>query len=263
MNLKTLVLGAVIALMSALSVQASDLKTIAAATFKLYDASGEGFCSSTFLKNDDGGALFLTAYHCVDGKVDNKTGYFENPIYLHKDKLDPRDLKTVLSSEHFAIKRVKGLEKDDIAILQLMDKDVKFAEIGPDIASIEEANTLVIGDDLIAVGFPAAQTKSITKGTFAAKVPNPFKGLESVMYQTTVPIAGGNSGGALYAKFGDQWKLIGTTTGMRTDNSVMTWFQTAETVHKAVRGYGLGIKVTEAPKPENLPTNTGWTPEEK
>lgn len=217
---------------------ASSLKDIAAATFKIYGDDGRAYCSTTFLKNDPAGALFLTAAHCVQ-KPD------EGGMNIERDKLDPKDLKTVLSKEIYTLKAAKTIASKDIAVLQLLDKDVTFWETGPDIATVEEANKLSIGDDLLVVGFPAAQVKAVTKGTFSEKIAA-ILDLEAPMYQTTVPVAPGNSGGALYAQFDGQWKLIGTTTAMRRDNSIMTYFQTAETVNEALRGFGVGIKVASS-----------------
>lgn len=236
---------------------ASDLQSITAATYKLYEGD-RGICSVTFLKNDKEGALFLTAAHCVDGSNFN----------LRKQVLDPKNLRDVLSEEVYYVKPVRTLVKKDVAIIQLTNKAIQISAPTVDIATVEEAAALKTGDDLIAVGYPAASYVSVTKGTFVGKVQQVFTDLDqdTPMYQTTVPVAGGNSGGALYALFptGDDpvpgkayqkvegkdftWKLIGTTTGMRTDNSVMTWFQTAETVNEVLKGYVNSAKFEAEPE---------------
>lgn len=220
---------------------ASDLPSIAASTYKLYEGD-RGICSVTFLKNDKDGALFLTAAHCVDGG---------DRLNVREQTLDQKDLKTVLSENISYVKAVRTLKQKDIAIIQTMDKGSTFTAPGVDIATPTEANgALKFGDKLIVVGYPAAEALSVTEGTFAGKVAQVFSELdkETPMYQTTVPVAGGNSGGGLYARIGDTWKLIGTVTGKRTDNDVMTWMQTAETVDTALKGYmSTG---TFEPKPE-------------
>lgn len=213
---------------------ASDLQTIASATFKLYDghAPADGMCSVTFIGNDERGALFLTAAHCVEGGEDYN---------VRRLKLDQKDLMTPLSAEVYYVKAVRTLKSKDIALLQVRDKDVNFYETVPDVATVEEANTLRIGDELRVVGYPAAEVLTITSGEFAGKRSNVFApaGLDknTPIYQTTVGVAGGNSGGGLYAKFDGEWKLIGTTTGKRRDNEVMTFFQTSETVHEVLTGF--------------------------
>lgn len=224
---------------------ASSLKDITAATYKLYDGAGEGYCSTTLIKNSDGkeGAIFLTAAHCADEKGMN----------VRVQHIDPKNLRDVLSEEVVYVKAVKTLKTKDIAVLQALDKNSQFS-VGKtvDIATVDEANTLSVGDDLLILGYPSAEAKAVTKTLFTGKVP----GIEelgwdkdSPVYQVTGGVAGGNSGGGLYAKFGDEWKLIGTTSAMRTDNAIQAYFQTAETVNEALRGYGVSIKVTPEPSP--------------
>lgn len=215
---------------------ASDMKTIAAATFKLYDGNS-GMCSVTFLGNDKDGALFLTANHCVDG----------SNLNLRRQKLDAKTLKDVLSEQVVYVKVVRSAKGNDIAILQAKDKDIKFPEKTVDIATLDEANALVVGDPVMVAGYPAAEMFAFTKGEFTGKVPA-ILDMDVVMYQTTVPVAGGNSGGALYGKFGDEYKLIGTTTAKRTDNDIMTYFQTAESVASMLKGF---VKLPDAEKPSN------------
>jgi S1-C subfamily serine protease len=221
-----LVAGAAMS-MFAMGASASDMAATANATFKLYDGNS-GICSTTFMKNDKEGAIFLTAAHCVDGS-DN--------LNVRVQRLDEKDLTTVLSERVYYVKAVKTLVKKDIALLQVRDKEVAFGVQPVDIATVEEAKALRIGDPLMAVGYPAAEALAITKGEYTGIVPSVFPSLDTPMYQTTVPVAGGNSGGALYANFKGEWKLIGTTTGKRTDNDIMTWFQTAETVNEVLKGY--------------------------
>lgn len=242
MTIKRAVIAFVIGVLGVVApsiASASDMKTIAAATFKLYDASGDGFCSATFIKNDKDGALFLTAAHCVDD---------QKAISVRKQNVDPKQLRDVLSEEVVYLKAVKTLTKKDIAVLQAKDKSIEFSERSVDFASIDEANTLEIGNDLLIVGYPAAQAKAITKVQFTGKVP----GIEAFdwddpIYQVTGGVAGGNSGGGLYAQFGGEWKFIGTTSAMRRDNAIMSYFQTAETVAEALRGYGVGTTTVPAP----------------
>lgn len=216
---------------------ASSMKDIASSTFKLY-SEDHGICSVTFLHNDNDGALFLTAAHCVD----------EPSLNLRRQKIDPKDLKTVLSESIYYVKAVRTSKAKDIAILQVIDKSVDFYEAPVDIATVEEAAKLSVGDPVMVVGYPAAEALSITKGEFTGKVP-PIMGLSDPIYQTTAPVAGGNSGGGLYAQFGSEWKLIGTTSAKRTDNDIMTYFSTAETVNEALRGFASKTPVATIPDP--------------
>lgn len=226
-----MIAGAAMGLLSVGAVQASDMATIAAATFKLYDGE-RGMCSTTFLRNDKDGAFFLTAAHCVDG---------DGQYNVRRQTLtgvDDKEPLTVLSEQIIYVKAVKTISKKDITLLQVKDKSITFAEAPVDIATAKEAaDKLKVGDNLLAAGYPAAEAFAIIKGEYTGVIPTPFAGLEGVMYQTTVPVAGGNSGGALYADFDGEWKLVGTTTGKRVDNDVMTYFQTAKTVEDVLRGF--------------------------
>ena len=226
--------------------KASDLPAIAASTFKLYEGD-RGICSTTFLRNDKDGAMFLTAAHCVDG-----TG-----LNVREQTLDQKDLKTVLSEEVFYVKAIRTLKKLDVAILQTMDKSATFTAPGVDIAAPAEANeALKFGDKLIVVGYPAAEALSVTEGPYTGTVPVPgavANDLDAPMYQTTVPVAGGNSGGGLYARIADTWKLIGTVTAKRMDNDIMTFYQTAETVDTVLKGYvSSGTYETKRERPSQM-----------
>lgn len=214
---------------------ASSLKEAADATYKLYQGN-DGICSMTFVGNDEDGAIFLTARHCVDGK----------DLNFRVQKLN--DKYEVIGEEIHYLKVLRQVKDDDTAILQVTDKTVALAIPAVEIATPDEAKSLEFGQDLVVLGFPAADQKSVTKGNFTAKV----KGVLGVteQYQTTVPVAGGNSGGGLYTDFcvdttpNDnnsvatcEYKLIGTTSASRIDNTIMSYFSTAEAVKRVLAGY--------------------------
>lgn len=209
--------------------KASELSDITQSTVKLY-AFGLGNCSATFLQNTPEGAQFLTAAHCVEGK--------KGELTIRRQRLN--DKFELISEEVFYLKAVRTLGRKDVAILQTTDNMAHFNMPGVDVATPEEAATLNVGDRIIAVGYPGADQLAVTSGEFTAIVPVPM-GLKSLldapMYQTTVPVAGGNSGGGLYAQFDGEWKLIGTTTAKRQDNDIMTYFQTADTVNEVLKGF--------------------------
>lgn len=251
--MKALATAALLAMMAVPS-YASSMAETAAATFKMYSGN-RAQCSMTYVGSDTNGPMFLTAAHCV---VDS------DDLNYRVQVLDGKF--NVLSEQIVYLKAVKTLEKKDTALLQVLDKDIKVSVAPVDIALVTEANTLVIGDQVMVLGYPAAQALAITKGEFTGKVKNPFEGdLEDglAMYQATAPVAGGNSGGALYAKFNDEWKLIGTTTGKRLDNDIMNWWQTAETVQETLRGF-VKPATADIDTPAVAPAGDGrWSPEEK
>lgn len=225
--------GAILILFVMSSAFAASLETSANATYKLYE-NGTGMCSAQHVKNIDEGALFLTAAHCVDN---DKADY---SIRLENRGTSPGPIADrafeVTDERVFHVRVLRSDEKTDVAIFVTKSKTAG-AELGDpiDIASVDEANTVKFGDDVVVLGFPAAEEKTITKGQFTGKI-NGILGLQ-FNYQTNVPVAGGNSGGGLYAKFGDSWKLIGTTSATRRDNSIMTYFSVSEAVWDALAGY--------------------------
>lgn len=242
--------GALLILFAFGSIQAgaASLETSANATYKLYQ-NGEGMCSAQHVKNIDEGALFLTAAHCVDNE---KADY---SIKLENRGTSPGPIADrtfeVTDERVFHVRVLRADEKTDVAIFVTKSKTAG-AELGDpiDVASVDEANTIKFGDDVIVLGFPAAAEKTITKGQFTGKI-NGILGLQ-FNYQTNVPVAGGNSGGGLYAKFGDSWKLIGTTSAARRDNSIMTYFSVNEAVWDALAGY----MNKERPAPKTPATGT-------
>lgn len=208
---------------SVISVGATTLKEAADATYKLYEGEA-GVCSMTFIGNDADGAIFLTARHCV---VDSKGLNF---------RIQKLNEKYEVTSEVINYLEVLRQNKDDdTAILQVTEKDVALGIAAVELATPEEAKKIEFGQDLVALGFPAADQKSITKGSFTAKVAGVIDVKEQ--YQTTVPLAGGNSGGGLYAKFGEEYKLIGTASAKRRDNDIMTYFSTADAVKRVLAGF--------------------------
>lgn len=223
MNILAKTLAATTLLLSSLSMaSASTLKEAADATYKLYSGN-DGICSMTFVGNDSEGAIFLTAAHCVDGKELNFRIQKKNEKY------------EVVSEEIHYLKVLRANTSDDTAILQVTDPEVAISGASVDIATVEESDKVEFGQELFVLGFPAADEKSLTRGNFTAKK----KGVLGVteMYQTTVPIAGGNSGGGLYIEVDGEYKLIGTTSAKHSRNEIMTYFSTAEAVRRVLAGF--------------------------
>jgi V8-like Glu-specific endopeptidase len=241
--------GALLCLFVAASAFAASLETSAAATYKLY-ADGRGICSIQHIKNVDEGALMLTASHCIQGEKDTKYSlHLEN----RGTSVGPKDVQTLEIKDErvFYLRILRDDPKGDVALL-VTKSATAGAELGDpiDLATVDEANTVKFGDDLIVLGFPAAEQKTITKGQFTAKINGVLD--TQYNYQTNIPVAGGNSGGGLYANFPGKdgaanWKLIGTTFAKRNDNDVMTYFSVAEAIKDITAGY---MKPGETRTPE-------------
>lgn len=228
MNIKTLIASVAIAAASITGAYASDFQTIVASSFKLYEGD-RGICSTTLVKADATGAFFLTAAHCIED---------ENVILnIRLQKLDPKDLKTVQSEEVYYVKPVKLIKGKDVALLKTIDPTASFLQKPVDIATPDEAASLTIGDQVTLVGFPQANIKAVTLGQYAGMSSQIFKDLDSIpVIQSAVPLAPGSSGGALYAKFGDEYKIIGTTTGGDQRNT-MEVFASTQSVNDVLVGF--------------------------
>ncbi len=247
--------GAFLCLFVAASAFAASLETSAGATYKLY-ADGRGICSVQHIKNVDEGALMLTASHCIQGEKDTKYSlHLEN----QGTSIGPKDMQTLEIKDErvFYLRVLRDDPKGDVALL-VTKSATAGADLGDpiDLATVDEANSVKFGDDLIVLGFPAAEQKTITKGQFTGKINGVLD--TQYNYQTNVPVAGGNSGGGLYANFPGKdgaanWKLIGTTFAKRSDNDVMTYFSVAEAIKEITAGY---MRPGEAPTPEAPKTPT-------
>lgn len=218
---------------------ASDLKTAAEATFKIYDGD-RGMCSSTFYRNDPAGALFITAAHCVDGKG--------SQYNLRRQNVEVgATAYNVLSETVYHIKAIKTLKRDDVALIQLKDKAVTFSEKPVDFITPDEAAKIDLGTEMMAVGYPFGAELTVTKGEFTAKTPGIAQlDIDGPLYRFTATVNGGNSGGGLYAKVGDDWKYVGTVNvKMNRTDGVAQWGTTPETIDKLLTGFKVSAATGE------------------
>lgn len=227
------------------------LAEAAAATYKLYSGADAG-CSSTFIGNDDKGAIFLTAAHCVDAPKSRSPSATDPEVFPVNVRIQTfNDNFSMTNEEVYYLKVLRRSTDDDTAILQAVNPEFTLPIAAVELATPEEADKIEFGQDLVVLGFPAAEEKSITKGNFTAKRAGVLGVKEQ--YQTTVPVAGGNSGGGLYTLFGDEYKLIGTTSAKRRDNDIMSYFSTAGAVKRITAGF-LNKPGTAPVKLDQLPS---------
>jgi len=208
-------------------VKASTLDEAAQSTYILYD-NDDGFCSGTVVDKDK----ILTAYHCTDN----------GPINIKKITYDekPKDGKfPMLREEVIYMKVLRGFKATDSALLGTIDGKPLGDNFGKpiDVASVEEVNKeLKLGTPLWVLGYPRIGDLTLTDGMFTAKSVVRIPEIDDeIFYKTTVHVDGGSSGGGLYMKFGDEYKLIGTTTAMAPSEVPMTFFATIENVHKTLQ----------------------------
>lgn len=221
---------------------ASSIKEVVDATYKLY-FDNVPICSGQFIKSTDKEDLFLTAGHCIAHASTDKMKDFN----IRKTVLDEKF--NVISEHTYWLKPVRTMMKKDVVLMQTTDPSGEFATV--DIAGVEEANkVLEIGAPVVAVGYPKMMEITYTHGEFTGKVKFPDDGnrYESPFYRTTVPVTGGSSGGGLYIKDGNEYKLVGATTAGWPDVSFMNYFSTVEAINEIVKGFNLDEKVTVGAK---------------
>lgn len=225
-----IILAALALLATTSLASATSLQDIVNSTYKLYEGAS-GYCSSTFVGNNDEGAVFLTAAHCVaqDGVMN---------IRIQKTSDEEKNYGEVLSEEVFYLKAVKTLKGDDVALLQTTSK-IHLPDTAVDIATEDEAKKILkIGTPVTTVGYPKAQVVAVTQGQYTGMVPPPEGGpWEVPMYQITSPITGGNSGGGLYTEIDGSLKLVGVNVAGYRDVSFMNFSSPLSSVKKALVGF--------------------------
>ncbi len=221
MNKIIAILFATVALMTSASVgSAADLKTSVNATKKVY-TNQTGYCSSTVVAKD----TLLTAGHCSDEKIMN----------TRMQKLN--DKFELVYEEVVYLKRVKYDDKHDLALFQPIDPSYTFKEAPVSLATPEDVKNLEIGQTLVAIGYPKAQIRTVTKGEFTDVTHIPGSPWEDGLYQITVPITGGNSGGGLYVTDGNDYRLLGVTVAGYKDVSFMNYATTYEQTMAILSGF--------------------------
>lgn len=177
-------------------------------------------CSGTIISVEE--RLVLTAHHCISGQlvekdvkeIDDKTGEVKTRRIQEREPLEVTVLKRadyeVVSSQSFLVKIVGIDAKNDIALLQVTDKDYRpamAARLAPDGWVINR------GQRVYAVGNPGIEfDNSVTEGIISApqRTVTFGPGEEFRMFQHSATTIGGNSGGSILNENGE---LIGTVTG--------------------------------------------------
>ena len=180
--------------------------------------SGTGFAIA------DG--FVVTNYHVIQGA---KTIYIKS---VNGDKED-RYKGFVVASD----------KQNDLAILRVVDKDFKgFEEIPYCIGkTISE-----VGDEVFVLGYPLTKTMGddvkLTNGIISSATG--YKGDEA-MYQISVPLQPGNSGGPLFDNDGN---VIGVVCAKHSNAENANYAIKVSYLYSLVNGSGLGIKMADSNK---------------
>lgn len=212
---------------------ASSIGEIKEASRLLYK-NGTPICSGQFV-NDK---TFLTAAHCVSNndmtKVDKDAKYT-----LVEEKFNDKGKVVVSTSYLFEID--KYVRENDVATLKPVDPELTFPHI--EVATDEESKGLEILDETVAATYHISKKSldlTFTPGVYNGVVrAYPEWKPEDFVISSTSGVAHGSSGGGLYAKFGDTWKLIGVVEGGQGDSDIHL-FSTTDSINDILK-----IGVTE------------------
>lgn len=193
-------------------------------------------CSGTIISSDadkDGKVKtqILTAKHCIKGD-----GGQLNIEFTERGK-PIKDINVWYDND-------RSDYKADLAVITLRDTETVYP-----VAIIANEEMVEAGDDVWVVGYPRGLSKTITEGLFTG-----YEMLGKETYVRATPGAtGGNSGGALFQKNGDNYEQIGVTSGGFPDAPFMTYHVPLKEIQEFLRLKPTKVTVTLSPFME-LPT---------
>ncbi len=239
-------------------------KAIDATNVVIGDAGG-GFCSGSFISKK--ARLVLTADHCVKltgkvykekvEKVDPITGEVNEITVEKKYNLDVwqniyQDYE-IISSKHYTAKIVARDVDNDVAILQVIDKN--YTPPG-ELKLAPDSHKIYRGQEVYAVGNPGIDLdNSLTKGIVSnveRKLDPNFS--KAKYFQIDAAVIGGSSGGAIINMAGE---IIGTLSAGRRDTTISFAVPVSFT-KDLLKNTGFR-DVVDPPKPKSLitPVNSG------
>lgn len=165
-------------------------------------------CSGVVLDTSGTVTYIVTANHCVEGE---KSGYVM--IDVKDEFAQPVDKKSrkgaLIETRQLVYDVIRRDATNDLAVLRLRKEGL---ELDGAVLAQEDPTE---GDQVWAIGYPLGLTRTVTEGYFGG-----FMSLTPSMrfdefgngrdvYRATPAIYGGNSGGGLFIKDGDEYKLVG------------------------------------------------------
>jgi S1-C subfamily serine protease len=181
-------------------------------------------CSGVAIKTDIPETTYIvTALHCKG----DKSGFVN---------IDVKERQKVISVTNVVYDVVRVDPKQDIMLVKTRQK------LNVDLATIAHTDPRE-GEKVFAVGYPLGWTRTITEGYVggyesidaALSGFNQF-GNERALLRATAPITGGNSGGGLFIKNGDNYELVGITDAGVNSFPQAALFVTQDAIRELVDG---------------------------
>ncbi len=154
----------------------------AVVTIGIEDWYGDFGFASGFLISPTG--LLVTNYHVVEDAS-------KIAVALINKKIDIYEISSVIVTDLYK----------DIAILRIRGQNLPYVTLG-------DSDLMKVGQKVFAIGNPAGFTNTISDGIIS-QIRELSEGVK--LFQTTVPISMGSSGGALFNEIGEVIGIINTT----------------------------------------------------
>lgn len=171
--------------------------------------------------------IIATANHCVSGDASpsEKSGYV---------MIDEKDGQKVTMTNQYVYDVVIRDTTNDMALIKLR-KEGLFLD-GATLASTDPTE----GDTTWAVGYPLGLPRAVTTGLFGGWISlTPDMSFDQFgngrgVYRSATPIFGGNSGGGLFMKDNDKYKLVGIADAGFSIYPFSAFFNPQEPLNKMV-----------------------------
>ena len=185
-----------------------------------YQSEGSG--SGIIVQENDTELLIATNNHVVDGATTVSVCFMGN-----EENDDGEDKGDILSGDgDLNVKdavsaKIKGTDaENDLAVLAVLKSDIPQDTMDQiKIAQIGNSDSLVVGEQVVAIGNALGYGQSVTSGWVSAldRSVSVDEGISTGLIQTDAAINPGNSGGALLNMNGE---LIGINSVKYADNAV-------------------------------------------
>lgn len=189
-------------------------------------------CSGTVINVGDATKTYiLTANHCIS---DGAAKYGDQKGFI---TIDTKNRATLIETNQYVYDVLVRDTAVDLAVIKLRKEGLflNAAKIGK-----EDPRE---GEKVWAIGYPLGRTKTVTEGYMGEYEAlnkdlsdDPLGGEDSsrTMYRATPAIYGGNSGGALFHKVGDDYELIGVADANFRQFFVASFYVPQDEINKIV-----------------------------